>query len=533
MPQTREHTAIGELLGLEHAVVALTKVDLVNDDWLGLVHDDLADFLADTPFAGAPVVPTSAVTGEGLDELKAALESVFRGSRGRPEDLFRLPVDRVFTVRGTGTVVTGTVWSGRLHQDDAIRLLPDGPEARVRSLQVHGAEVQSVEAGERAAVALAGVEREQIARGMAVVSGDGWTATSILTVRLRVLAGTPWSIEPRQRVRVHLGTAEVMARTVLLDREEPLLPGQEGWAQLRLESPLLARAGDRLVVRSYSPVTTIGGGVVAEAAAPRRSRLASADSALLDALVAGPRPAAMGALIANAGTSGVAVPPLAALTGATPAEVDEALSDAVRVGDRAFAPDALSTVRVRLLEAAEAHHQRHHLEPGMDPEALRRACEPADRGLVDHALDQLVADGSLISRRGRLARGDWEVTLSPSEAALRDRIAAAIAAEGNAPPRVDELAESLGQPAALQALIDLLEDEGRLVRLEHDLFVDAATLQAAVAAIRSRFGGRSELSPGDFREVMDVSRRHLMPFLAYLDREGVTVRSGEGRSVQG
>lgn len=531
MPQTREHTAIAELLGLDRAVVALTKVDLVDDDWLGLVHDDLADFLAATPFAGAPVVPTSTVTGEGLDALRAAIAEIFRGSPGRPDDLFRLPVDRAFTVRGTGTVLTGTVWSGRLARDATVRLLPDGPDARVRNLQVHGRDVEVVEPGERAAVALAGVDRSHVQRGMALVSGPGWTASSILTVRLRVLPASEWSVEARQRVRVHLGTAEAMARVVLLEGDGPLLPGAEAWAQLRLEAPLLARTGDRIVIRSYSPVTTIGGGVVAEVLAPRRARLADHDSDRLEALISGSPGRAVAALLDAGDTRGVDIDLLPMRTGATPTEVEEALAGAVRIRGRAFATAALSSIEDRITAAVDEHHSRYHLEPGIEPEPLRRACGSADPDLVNHALDGLVADGTLTIRRGAVARSGVEVTLSAAEEALRERIAQAIAAKGNAPPRLEELAHAFEGAAELEALVGLLEAEGRLVRLEHDLFIDAATLRATVAAVRHRFAGRAGVTPGDFREVVDISRKHLMPLLAYMDREGITVRSGEGRSV--
>ncbi len=531
MPQTREHTAIAELLGVDRAVVAVTKADLVDDDWLGLVHDDVAGFLAETPFAGAPMVPTSATTGAGLDELRQNIGHVFRGARGQADDLFRLPVDRAFTVRGTGTVVTGTVWSGSLQREAAVRLLPGGPDARVRSLQVHGQDVESVEAGERAAIALAGLDRDDVERGMTLVADAGWEPAHILTTRLRVLPGSAWSIEDRQRVRVHLGTAEVMARAVLLDREDALGPGEEAWAQLRLEAPLLTRARDRLVVRSYSPVATIGGGRVVEPSAPRRSRISDADRRLFESLLADEPAEAARALLLAAGTAGLPIEPIPVLTGAAPGAVEEALEDAVRAGSRVFAPAAHQSLRDRLVEEVTRHHERRHLEPGMDPEALRRACDPAEPALVQHALDGLLHDGDLESRWGRIALAEWQITLSDAEAALAGRVSAALAEAGAAPPKLDELSAALGDPAGLEAVVGVLERDGRLVRLEHDLFMDAEGLERIIAEIRSRFAGRSDLSPGDFREVVDVSRRHLMPLLAHLDAEGVTVRGGEGRAV--
>jgi selenocysteine-specific elongation factor len=533
MPQTREHTAIAGLLGVERAVVALTKVDLVDDDWLALVRDDVADFLAGTPFAAAPVVPTSTVTGEGLDRLRDALEGVAPGPRGRPGDLFRLPVDRAFTVRGTGTVVTGTVWGGRLERDATIRLLPAGPVARVRGLQVHGADVDRVEAGERAAVALTGVDREAVERGMVAVSDAAWVPTHILTVRLRVIPDTDWRLAPRQRVRVHLGTAEVMARAVLLDRRGPVLPGEEAWAQLRLEAPLVARTGDRLVVRSYSPVATIGGGTVVEPVAVRRRRVDRRDAALLDAILTGPPDRAAATLIDAAGPRGVPLASLALRVGGAPADLDPARAAAVEVADRLFSAVAVAAVRDRLTGAVDGHHRDRPLQQGIDAESLRRAAGDAAPPLVAHVLDALLDESVLESRDGRVARAGWTPRLAPEDEVVRDRIVDALTDHGVTPPRLDELAETLGRPHQLDDLVAILEGEGRLVRLEHDLFMEAAALDAAIAAVRRRLAGRVGLSPGDFRDVIGASRRHLMPLLQYLDRAGVTVRSPDGRSVHG
>ena len=534
MPQTREHTAIAELLGVERAVVALTKVDLVDDEWLGLVHDDLADFLAGTRFAGAQVIPTSAVTGQGLAEVRRTLVHASTGPRGRRDDLFRLPIDRVFTVRGTGTVVTGTVWSGRLERESGVRLLPDGPEARVRGIQVHGRDVDAVEAGERAAVALAGVDRDDVDRGMSVVADPGWEPSSILTVRLRVIPGPGWSIEQRQRVRVHLGTAEVMARAVVLDGQG-LGPGEEGWVQLRLERPLLARRGDRLVIRSYSPVTTIGGGSVVEPIAPRRSDLTPADRSRLERLDAAEPDEGLDALLDSAGGEGVAIPRLSVLLGTTPGRVEEALRTdrALVVGDRAYGGAALTGTRDRLLEAVQHHHRKHPLRNGVDPELVRRAAGPADPELIAHALATLEEDGSLERRGGRLARVGWSPVLTSAQEGLRERVLAALRDAGLASPRLEELAALVGEPepGELRDLLQLMEEEDRVVRIEHDLFVERSVLDTTIRDIRSRLGGREGLSPGDFREVLDVSRRHLMPLLGYLDRQGVTVRGHEGRTV--
>lgn len=536
MPQTREHTAIAELLGVHRAVVALTKVDLVDDEWLGLVHDDLADFLADTPFAGATVVPTSATEGTGIDAVREAIEDAFEGTRGQPDDLFRLPVDRTFTVKGTGTVVTGTVWSGALETDATVRLLPGDQEARVRGLQVHGGDVERVEAGQRAAIALTGVDRAEVERGAAVVQGTGWVATARVTTTLRVLPGVRWSVEPWQRLRVHVGTAEVMGRAVLLDADV-LVPGGQGLVQLRLEEPLVARAGDRLVIRSYSPVTTIGGGVILEAMAPKRTRLGPGDAAHFADLADVDPVTRVRALVHDAAGAGLDPGTLPIHTGAAPRDVGDALAamEIVEAGGRVFSAEAAAAVRDRILEHVDRHHVKTPLQPGLDPQNLRReAGRDSHEALVEHVLNALLDQGVLAMRRGRVGRVEHEPTLSDAQRELRDRLLQLLADAGVAAPRLHEVRAEVGDGAGegeLDDLLALLEARGALVRVEHDLFVHADAMDHAVDRVRKELGGRTEVSPGDFRDVLGVSRRHLIPLLEHFDRVGITTRRGEGRTV--
>ena len=273
MPQTREHLAILALLRVSRLVVALTKVDLADDEWLELVEDDVRDTVSAAGFDDVAFFRVSAKSGEGVETLR---DHLLEAAREQPEaavDVLALPVDRVFTVRGTGTVVTGTLVSGAVAVGDRVRLLPSDRAARVRGVQVHGDEVERAVAGSRVAVALTGdgIERDDVRRGDVVVSAPEWDDAAMLTVEMRVLPDTGWSLAHNQRVRVHLGTAEVMARCVLFSRDE-LHGGAIGWGQLRLETPVAVRVGATGVLRSYSPVTTIAGIRVVEAPAPKRGR---------------------------------------------------------------------------------------------------------------------------------------------------------------------------------------------------------------------------------------------------------------------
>jgi selenocysteine-specific elongation factor len=538
MPQTREHFAILELLGVRAAVVALTKTDLVEVDWLELVRDDVRELLAHSPLANAPILDVSAKSGSGLDTLVQALDRAASDLTDRTsDDLFRLPIDRVFTIQGTGTVATGTVWSGTLARDDSVVVLPDGRSSRVRGLQAHGQDRPTVVAGERAAIALAGTGRDEVARGQTLVRGTGWRAATMLTVRLRVLRSAP-PIRTRQRIRFHLGTAEVLGRIALLESTS-VEPGQDTWAQLRLEQAVVARARDRFVIRAYSPVMTIAGGTIVEPYAPKRRRIDAATAATLEAVrSAGPEDALAG-LLSTAGWSGIEQESVAVLLGRTPDEVAAALAalhDADRatpLGTRIFDHEIVLEA-IRLVEGTvDRIHEAHPLRPGGDRDELRRSLPPlAPPDLAETAIARLVANGRLVAVGPALRRAGFTPQLSQDQRDALDHIAAAIAAAGLAPPSTAELPNPLRARADLMDLIRLLEQAGTVLALRHDLFIDRTALDTAIAGLRTRHGeSGAALTPAEFRETFGVSRKYLIPLLEYLDRAGITTRHGDARTV--
>ena len=539
MPQTLEHLHIVTLLGVERLVVTLTKADLVEPEWLAMVQDEVAELLAGGPYEGAPILPTSARTGAGVAELSRALLAV--AEEGRERDLAdpaRLPIDRVFTVRGTGTVVTGTLRSGRLKVGDKVRVVPGDLDARVRGLQVHGRDVEEAHAGERTAVALTGsdLEREALGRGQALVAGPGWSGASMLTARLQVLAEGGWPVEGGQRVRVHIGTAEVMARCAVLEGET-LEPGAEGWVQLRLESPVPARARDAFVVRSFSPVTTIAGGRVAEVAPPRRGSVSAEDAGRLGLVLEGTPAQTVGALLELAGPTGVAAADLPVRSGLPPAGVADALRElagqGMRVsGGRAVAGAEVARARRALEDAVDGYHRREPLRPGLTAEALRGELPhgaPAD--LANELLAELVQGGAMRVSAGIVARPGFTPTLTPDQAAASAALAAVYRDAGIAAPTVEELPDPLRSRPDLWPLLKLLESDGSLTSLDHGLFLWTPALTAAADQVTLEMHGRKGLGPADFREILTVTRKHLMPLLAHFDTRGVTVRRGEGREV--
>ena len=535
MPQTREHLAIVRLLGVERLVVALTRIDLVEEEWLELALDDVRDLLADTPYADAPIVPTSAVTGAGLDDLRAALAREGGRARARLDaDIVRLPVDRVFTVRGTGTVVTGTLWSGSLALDQRVRLEPGGVVARVRGLQVHGRAVETARAGERTAVALAGgrVGRGVVARGQVMIGDDPWVAADRVTTRIELLPDTAWGIERGQRVRVHLGTAEVMARVFLLDRAE-MVAGESAWAQLRLEAPLVARARDHVVLRSYSPMTTIGGGVVVEPSPPSRTRLQGGEGELLGAVL-GPDPRLRrSALLDLAGWAGVPEAEVPIRTGDPPRALPPGDGGAAFATARAVYSGSVAGEGRRLLRREVArYHGAEPLRPGM-PLAEARKVLPRTAGpeLADALLVYLAKRGALEVRRDLVREPGFNPSLTRNQEGVRAALAERYRAEGLSPPSVRDLPDALRDHPDLWPILRLLERAGRIVALNDDFFADANAVSRGAREVQARLGGRSGLGPADFREVLPVTRRHLLPLLAHFDRIEVTVRRGNGRDV--
>ena len=524
MPQTREHLAILELLGVERAVVALTKSDLVDAEWLALAVDDVESALAPTRLAGAPIHAVSAVTGAGVGALRAAIADAARTVERRDAaDLFRLPVDRAFTVRGTGTVVTGTVWSGTLARDAAVRVLPAGRAARVRTLQSHGQVVAAVEPGQRVAIALAGVEVGEVGRGAVIVTDPTWQPSTVLRADVALLDAAP-SLGPRTRVRLHLGTLEVGARLVATGGE--IAAGTERAARVVLDAPVVARAGDRFVLRALSPAVTVGGGIVRDPLPPTRR----------------PRPWPLGAAapsarlalaLAEAGASGVAIADLAVRLGVTPAAASELARTETawrRLQGRLYDDAAVAAAVDRLLALVDAAHLAAPLEAGVSTQAVR-AQLAAHPELTDALVRDAVASGTLEVEGGTIRRRGWRPRLTTAEQAALDGIAAALAAAGREPPSTAELADAHGPVAA--TLLRLLERDRRAVQVDTDRYYDTAALRELMGLLRTHMVPDRAYGPSELREVLGLSRKFLIPVLEYADRAQVTDRRPEGRVIRG
>jgi selenocysteine-specific elongation factor len=541
MPQTREHLAICSLLHIKTGLVVLTKTDLVEPDWLELVRDDVAALTRGTFLERAPVIAASARTGAGLPDVRAALRTLAEAVPPRSIDqLPRLPIDRVFTVRGFGTVVTGTLTAGRFAVDDRVEVFPRGPQAKIRGLQAHGRAVSEAFAGQRTAINLQGVERAAIERGDVVGLAGTLVASVLVDGTLELLADAPRPLKSRDRVRFHVGTSEIMARVLLLDRTE-LEPGDRGLARFRLEGPLVALPGDRFVVRSYSPIVTIGGGTLLDIDPPRFKRKAPALVAHLDLLERGTPEEVVEEHIRHVGASGVRTAALSARVPFGPARLRvilEALESSRRVlaVDRDWYLHSESFTRLRglTLTALEQFHRANPLKPGMSREELRGRAGGADDRVFTHLLGTLAAEGVLVTERDKVRLASHAVRLSPEQQRIVDRLEEDFLKAEAAPPSPEEALGRAGLTGDEEhELFQVLVEARKLVRVKESLFFHARALDAIQDKLVALLRERKEIGPGDIKEMLGISRKYAIPLLEYFDGRRVTTRVGERRVLRG
>lgn len=536
MPQTREHLDILRLLDVKAGVVAITKCDLVDAEWLKLVTDEVRAFLQDTPLKDAPVVAVSAVTGQGLPELLNALqEAVARVPARELNAPFRLPVDRVFTLAGVGTVVTGTLISGRVRAGDPIEILPAGLHSRARQIQVHGQKVEEAVAGSRVAINLPGIEKEQIERGMVCVPPGVFQPTRAFDAQLRLLPDAVKGLPHRTRIRLYLGTAEVIGRVSLLDSER-LEPGAQGFVQLRLEKPLVAARGDRFVIRTYSPMFTIGGGIVLEPHAPRHRRFDPAVLARLRSLLEGAPEEKVLAILAQSPV-GMDEQELARRAEMDVSSVSAILKhleehqQAVRVGDVWLARSAWEHLRQQVEETLRRYHQQHPLRAGMPREELRSTLGgrlPAR--LFEAMLLRWQQDGIIALQGTQVRLSGFSIRLNERQQRLANRVEQILREARATPPPVKAIAEQVGAPPpAVKAMIEVLLEQGVLVKLEEEMYFHRDTLAEFADLVKRTIQEKGSLSVGEFRDLTGSSRKFVVPLLEYFDRIGLTRRVGDVR----
>ena len=540
MPQTREHFDICRLLGIETGLIVLTKIDRVEPDIVELVRLEVEELTAGSFLEGAPITGVSAKTGQGLDGLTELLTRTAHSARAKDvERRFRLPIDRVFSSKGFGTIVTGTAVSGAVSIEDEVEVFPSGEWARVRGLEGHGEKLQCAVAGSRTAVNLTGVEAAALRRGITLAEPGVLQATDRINVQVDLLASAP-KLKHAAPVHFHLGTAEVEARVYWRGRDvktgarpKSRGPSTCSFAQIRLAEPILALPGDRFVIRRFSPVITIGGGVVLDNLAPQRE---PEDKLLkrLEAMASGD-PACMLTALAAERPAGIAPEEVVRRTGWTEAELSAAQTSALDVsslGGWLFHAACLAQAEQSVLEALADFHKRNSLAPGQPRGELPAALPGAPERVVAALLESLAAAGK-IALEGELARlATHRVTLQREEEEARETMIAAFREAGLRTPRINEFLPTLeiDQARAKRLLANLLR-QGELVRVTNDLIFHREALAELDRKLIKRKATAPTITVGELKDLAEVSRKYAIPLLEHLDRTKRTRRRGDVRDI--
>jgi len=525
-PQTREHFEICRLLGIRNGLIAITKADLVEPDVIALVRLEVQEFVKGSFLDGAPVVATSAATGAGLEELRARLLELARAVPAKDVSRpFRLPIDRAFTIHGFGTVLTGTLIAGSVAREDEVELHPRGLRLRVRGIQVHGAPAGRAYAGQRTALNVTGIEASEVRRGTVLTAPGLFRAVDRIDCRLELLASAK-PLKQRAPVHFHTGTAEVEAEVRLIGAAQ-LPPGGSGYARIALRERVLVLPGDRFIIRMFSPVVTIGGGIVVDIQPPR------ADSPERLAALERGSTAERAALLARESRYGMGLPELVARTGLPAAELEPFAT--LRQPQTWFIdPERLRTLAARVREVLRDFHARRPLAPGMPKEALRAAVMPAAAHGAGYApppfLLNALLGGDVIAEGETVRLAAHRVVLKQEEERAAEAIERVFYEAGlTAPSLAEALAKSGIEKARSRTVLQMLLKKGTLVRVAEELVFHRAAIDALVERL-SALKGR-KITVAEFKDFAGVSRKYAIPLLEYLDRSRLTRREGDLRIV--
>lgn len=546
MPQTEEHLAVLELLAIPTCVVALTKCDLVDDEWAAFMADEVRGRLASTPYANADVVPVSSRTGAGLDELRAAIQKAAHATARRAtSSTLRLPVDRSFTIKGAGTVITGTLWSGIAAVGGEVEIMPAGTRTRIRSVQVHGKPVDAAPAGHRTALNLNAVSTEQVRPGDFLCTPGSVAPTDHFDVDLTYL-GTPGNDKPLEsgsRVHVAHGTKECIGRVLLMDGLPSIAPGQKAAAQIRTEEDLPVSYGDRFVIRSYSPVHVVGGGVVLRAHPRRTTTINEGDKALLEALRSGDEAAAVQAAFAQAEYP-VNAGEIAQATGLSAARAAKELAALVEAHNAQHISTGntsaeLFTTKRQLQKLSKAienallkFHAANPAATGIAKDALRQSVMPkASAEAFAAVLASAQASGQAVMCDGLVSHPQAGAGARVLEEQNAQKLSDILREAGVKPPFAADLftQADLAPKQAYKALV-VLEKQGRIEKVNDDLFFDSQAFATLKTAVAEQLAG-GPASATELKDAMGLSRKHAIPVLEHLDGTGFTHRVGDAREL--
>ena len=541
MPQTREHLEICEILQVQHGLVVLTKIDMVDEEWLEMVREDVTEFLEGTFLENAPMVEVSSATRDGIEDLIQVLDRLVQEVPERDlGSFFRLPIDRVFVMKGFGTVVTGTCISGSVRTGEDVTIYPQGIESRVRGLQVHNQEVEEARAGQRTAINLQGLEKAQLQRGNVVAGRDALRTSYMLDVIAELLPSAPRKIKNRAKVRFHTGTSEVIATVVLLDRDE-LPPGESGYAQIRLDEPIAVLPRDRFVLRSYSPVRAIGGGRILNPLPLKKKRFSQRVLDELEVFNAGDLSRVTEQLVAMGRFRGVEHKDLPFLTNTRETHLKDIVQQLLsqkrilqydRERKAYIHRGFYDQIRGEILDTLAAYHRDQPLKAGLGKEEVRsRTAGSNNPKLFNYVIGRLVQENEVVQVKDVLHLSSHKVTLGQDQEKVREEIEKTYLEGGLQPPYFKELKNRFPGNTA-RDILEVMAKEGILVKVKEDLYFHHQAMDALRDRLVAYLKEHGEITTPQFKEMTGASRKYTIPLIEHFDLTQLTMRVGDSRVLR-
>ncbi len=544
MPQTREHLDICRLLGVKKGLVVVSKIDLADPELVQLIAEEVGELISGTFLEGAPVVNVSSLTGEGIPQLLATLDKLANEVQGKtPGGLFRLPIDRVFTMRGFGTVVTGTIVSGTVSVGNTVQIMPSAREGKVRGIQIHNEIAQTARAGQRTAVNLQGIEKSHINRGDVLIHPYTITPTYMVDAYLEHLPNSPRPLRNRKKQRFHIGTSSTLSTIVLLDREE-LAPGEGGFVQLRFEKPVVAFPQDRFVIRGSSAIQTLGGGTVIDSHPAKHRRLTGDVLAGLALLRDGKEEEILIHHLASSGMMGMAFRELRERVNIPPDRLSKLLGG-LKVRGEIVAIDGddgrilhhlgYEQLKEKALSYILEFHEKYPLRLGPSKEEVKsKLPKTVEAKLFHHMLRELVGLKEVIAEKDKLRLSTHRVSLRDDQERLKNKVERLFAQGGLQSPSIKELASKLStDDSEVRNVVRLLVEEGVMIKAKEDLYFHAEAVEKLKAQLIEFLHAHHEITTAQFKELTRVSRKYAIPLIEYFDNSKITIRVGEKRLLRG
>lgn len=543
MPQTREHLEICSLLGLQHGLIVLTKRDLVEQEWLDMVIEDIKEFTSGTFLENAPIIPVSSATGEGMDQLIKTVDKIAENIPEKSSSgLFRIPVDRVFTMKGFGTVITGTLASGKISVGDSVMIYPKKTNTKIRGIQVHNSPVESARAGMRTAINFQGLDLDEVNRGDVIALPDTLKPSYLVDASFTYLKSNSRALKNRSKIRFHAGTAELHGNLILLDQEQ-VEPGETALVQIRLDTPVTCVKDDRFVLRSETPVRTVGGGVILNPIPKKHKRLKEHISEGLSSITAGDIEAGIDFQIEQTGYNGISFDDMKLMTNLSEKKLDgvmsKLLSDrkAVQVDkeNRIYIHEnTLSSFNEKLLTLLTNYHRQNPLKNGMPKEELKSKFPDFAGGkFFNHAIQRLIKDGRVIQSENVVHLSTHKVALHEDQQKVKERILEIYTQSGLTPPSFKQMYDELNiDSQAAKDVLLLLVKEGKIIKAKDDLFFEAGAIKNLEQQLYDFLIANDEISAPLFKDMTGLSRKYLIPLLEYFDSINFTIRIGDTRKLR-